>query len=391
MTSTFKIPLRYRVQRHVRRIVPIVFWTSCVAICAVLWQRQSFRADLAGLAQETRYGVSPMVKARVASLEVTLHERVNKGQLLAIFDDQSLRSKLETARAELRRLRDELARERGLHADRETDSLGQHAAELRRFASDIEQTELQRLAIATRIAEDEAAIQGIQLQLERSRGLEKQELGSLARVQTQEARLLTIKARLASTRSEKASVIKRLVKARERYEEWRRKAHPRVTIDAMIRPFEQAVRVQELRLEELRLAMRQLALRAPATGVVAAILRRPGENVEPKQSCIEIVEEEVREVVAWLPEARIGEIAPGQDVEIRSRRNGRLRVESRVRAIGASLEALPERLVPRGGGSQRPYGLAIYVDLPLSVHAVPGEAFDLRFGRVSPSSPSKPN
>lgn len=390
MSKPFRIPLRYRAQRTVRRVVPLLFWTACLVFCVFLWQRQSFRSDVAGLAQEMRYGVSPIVKTRLQSLEVTLHERVNKGQLLAIFDDQALRGQLETARAELRRLRDDLTRERGLQATRTSDSLGKHTAELRRFASDIEQTELQRLALSTRIAEDEANKQGLELRLERSRGLADKELGSSARVESQETELVTIKARLAATRIEQKSVMKRLVQARERYEAWRKAARPTLSIESLIRPFEQAVRVQELRLEELRLAMRRLALRSPATGVVAAILRRPGENVEPNEPCIEIVEEEVREIVAWLPELRIGEVVPGQEVEIRSRRNGKLRLDSQVRAVGASLEELPPRLQIVGG--RRSFGQAIYVDLPASVHALPGEAFDVSFGvrRSSPSSPATP-
>lgn len=380
-TAPYKVPFRYRARRYFHLAAPILFWGVAVALTGYLWLNRSFTPDIQGLAREMRYRVSPMTPGRVSELEVSLHERVNKGQLLVVLDDEHVRTMLETARAELAKLRGELTRERGLQLSRIVGAEGDHVREIRRFARDIEQIELESLDLATQIAEDQARLHGVELRLERSRGLADQDLGSAARVEDDEALRETLRAKLAATREQKAAIDKRQLEARERYEAWCKSSDvvdEKVSVDALIRPFEEAVRVQELRLEELRLAMRRLVLRAPATGLVANVLAKVGETVDPGSPILEIVEESVREVVAWLPEERIGQVMPGTRVEMRSRRSSALQVKSLVRAVGASIEVVPERLQPVGVMAPL-WGQAVYMELPGNVHALPGEAFDVRF------------
>jgi len=150
-----------------RHILPILIWIAVVACVVMLFRQRAQRFEVLGLAQGQMHQVAATCDGRLTELPVQLFERVHQGQPLAridtVLDNENLQAQLNTASAEVQRLKAELvATQQRLLAEaanRHTDWVATH----RRFSVDAENSKLRVLELMTLIETDRSALEGLKL------------------------------------------------------------------------------------------------------------------------------------------------------------------------------------------------------------------------------------
>lgn len=372
------IPSRYRLQRRLKDSVPLIVWALAAISAVTLYVHQEQGPVVTGIAAEVSYSVAPLTTGRLHSLEVSLHQDVSSGQIVASLDDEALMLRLQEAKAELQRLRFDLEREGALWL---LDSAGQQndqQDDLRRFALDVENSHIAYLEGRASLAENQIQLQQLELTLGRVAELHASELTTLASLQEDSLAYEALRARVAEQRPWVEKLEQRYRVADARYREFRsEKAIELPETTLLLKPLEYAVKVQAARIEQVNLAISNLMLRAPVNGRIAAIYRRPSEVVAGGETVVTILEPRASEVVAYVPEAKMLAIEPGQSVRLRRRADRSQVFRAQVAAVGQRLEQLPARLEPAAVIPS--WGLAVHISLPASAQARPGEAFEVAF------------
>ena len=140
---------------------------------------------------------------------------------------------------------------------------------------------------------------------------------------------------------------------------------------------ENAIKTQEIRIEMVDLEIVKRVLRAPADGRVVEICCLAGEVVAAGETVLSILEPRPTELVAYVPEHRVLDLKPGDEVKIRRVADpGRAFVSSIV-SLGSSVERKPQRQEP--SGLDPGWGIAVFIPLPVSLEIKPGEAFEISF------------
>ncbi len=363
----------------VRRAVPFVVWTAALLVSVYLYGRRQAEAILVGIADERRFVVAPETTGRLDRLTVALHDEVMQGDIVATLDDRELLLRLDRARAELRRLEAESARDRSIAKMQASEMELEFDADLRRFATDVEQGEIQVLRELAEHEEDRVRLQGLELRLARSEKLSREAVASDARLDDDRTARDALSKRIAERARLIDDMRKRNDAAKRRYATYRASHAERSgkSVGAVLaKPLEYAVKVQALRLERINLDVTRLVLRAPASGRVARNLHRPGEVVTAGDPVVQIVEPVADQIVAYLPENRLLELRAGAPVELVRRAAPDQVIRTRVREIGARVVRLPARLTAADGVAR--WGIPVYIPLPDGFVVTPGEAFSVR-------------
>ncbi|MDP6423475.1 MAG: biotin/lipoyl-binding protein, partial [Planctomycetota bacterium] len=344
--SAFTVPWSRRVRSLTRTLVPGVVWLGAVLLLVNLAGRRTAIPILRGVAEELRYTVSAETRGRIQRVAVVANQAVEPGQVVAVLDDRDLLLKLTTARNELERLRAELDRAGAVEVRRGIERRVQTDADLRRFARDIEQSHIDTLEAKAQQGEDRIKLQGLELRLERSKGLATSQLARGARLDDDRTARNALKARIEERRAVIAEMQIRLESAKKRYASYVNEARApdaQTVSPVLLRPLEHAIKAQEARLARIDHEIRQLALRAPTRGVVAQVLMRDGEVVRAGDPIVEVVEPLPGTVVAWIPEEQPIVVVAGQRVVL-SRSTGPT-IETRVARVGRRVVPLPRRML----------------------------------------------
>jgi multidrug resistance efflux pump len=370
-----------RAKRWLLRLPSLIVWGAALIGATMLYLRQEHAVTLTGVASELRFEVAPSASGRVGRLEVAVGDEVVKGQIVASLDDRDLLLDLREARAEILRLSALVGREaeavKKEHRELETDRL----RERRRFARDVETAVLDHIEALAAQAEDRVRLRGLELAYERTKSLLDSGTTTQALLDADKTAHDALEKAIAERETRIGKLAERRRQAERRYEEFARAAPPSAAeSEAMIRPHRHAVEVQEVRVERANLQIAKLVLRAPGAGVVAAILRRPGEHAAAGEPVVSIVAPRATEIVAWIPEQRIAEVRPGTRVRLRRAATPGVTAESTVVALGPRVELLPERTDP--AAVMKRWGLPVQIPLPPSLVARPGEAFEIELIRA---------
>lgn len=371
---TIRRGLKSRLLRHRTLLV----WLAALSAALVLYARRESGIYVVGYAAEIRYELTATSAGRLDDLYVSRNQEVTRGQLVASLNPEALLLELQEARLELRRIAGELGRETELLS---SDASGERLArqtDLRRFARDVESAHVDFLEKLADLAEDRIELQGLELALERTRRLHAEELTSGEQFDVDRIACEALRAGVAE-RSDLVEILaRRYANALARRDTLldSQAARP-PELAALLEPLEFAVDVQEVRIEKVNMALAGMQVRSPADGVVADVLRNPGEWVDAGQTIVSIVEQRSREVVAFLPEERCLDVTPGDEVQVRriARRGRRLQV--RVASLDAGLRLLPDRFQTANGPSL--WGRAVCIPLPDDLAVKPGESFEVLF------------
>ncbi|MBZ0268632.1 HlyD family secretion protein [bacterium] len=376
----FRIPARHRARLHSRRLVPLVVWTVVLIGAVGLHHRQEGTAPVAGFAEAVRVGVAPLAAGWLEQLQVSLHQDVFRGQVVALLDDEELLLQVREAREELDRLASELGRERALW---ELDVAGQQVDQqtnLRRFARDAEIAHVDYLDALADLAERRIEQQGLELTLQRTRELHRNDLTPLATLDEDRIALQALDEWIADQELRVESMLTMHRDAQARYREFLDEyAVETPGADLLLEPLEHAARIQEVRIERLNLAIVRRVLRAPRDGRVVEIHRREGEVVAAGEPVLSILVPRATEVVAYLPERQALDVEAGAAVKLLRVADPRQTFESSVGHLGSSVERMPGRVDP--AALSPAWGVSVHISLPESPVVRPGEAFEVFFPR----------
>jgi multidrug resistance efflux pump len=364
-----------RLQRHA---VPILVWLGALVGVVVLMGRRSGQIELAGMARSEQRQVAALSDGRVALVPVCPFQQVQKGQTLAVLEDDQVRAALATAAAEATRLRAELkATEARLAAEADSQELA-YTADARRFAVDIEQTRLEMLQLTVTIETDRITLQRLQIELDRLRGLHQ--VGAASPLEYDIAVTEHAAAAKAIEENERAlaQLKQDLRKAIERRDAFAQDQPTRAALEEILLPLRAAVSVQESQIAELSLQRATLVLYSPLDGVVSEVLRGAGEVVRPGEPILTVLASRPSDVITYVNAADANRIDAGAPSELALLRAGTRaeRFTSEVIAVGPAIVQLPLRLrrnpaVPEWGCPVRlsiPVGVRLRCDELVAIH-----------------------
>lgn len=359
-------------------IMPVLVWI--IALSGVVWlfTQRTMRFDVIGIAQGQLRQIAATITGRLESVPVQLFQEVRKGATLAILDDSLVVAELDTANAEIARLRAELnaARDRLMveSADRQNDMITVY----RRFEVDIEQSRLGILELKAALEPDMIRLQDLQLELEITRNLLDRD--AVAPYELQKAQMNYDV--LSKTVEENKIVLGQseadLQQAQKRLSDFNKLQKITVSPDSSLDAISKAINVQQYRMDELSVRRAGLVLKSPFTGIVSKIHSRLGEAVLPGEPVVSVAESSPMQIVAYVSENRVAEIKEGREVEIvgNNLSHPAQTVMSQVSSLGPNVELMPQRLwqnpnIPQWG---RPVLIAVHPDLRL----IPGQRVAIR-------------
>ncbi len=302
---------------NARRRLTVVVWLLGLVTAAVLLARRP-TADLRALAWAGSVVLAAPQDGALSSLEVSLHQAVSRGELVARFDPGQLVARGEVLRAEFEAMDHRVASQqdgkaRLLQKDEEEASL-----ELAKLSAGIEEDEARRAALRQKLIIDERLVAEGVVSAERAAGLRRE--------------IEVVESRLSADRSRRLLAQRNLRQAG-----WR--------VETAAGPNPWLAEAARLRLSEIEVRLERLDVHSPTAGQVSEIFGAEGEWLEAGDPVVRISPLAAVEVHAWLD----GEVAPdfvvGTAAEIR-RANGQ-RLAGHVLSIGAERLSLPEALWQR--------------------------------------------
>jgi multidrug resistance efflux pump len=102
-----------------------------------------------------------------------------------------------------------------------------------------------------------------------------------------------------------------------------------------------AIKVQDAKLKLAEEQLMPMALIAPIDGVIAGVLRRPGENVTAGEAVLRITATRAERLTGFLRPPFSLEPKPGMSVEVRTRGAERHVATTKITEVGGALESIP--------------------------------------------------
>ncbi len=354
------------------RFLPVLAFASMVVVTAVTWQGYVSPSNLVGEVETIRSVITSAQPGRLAELTVNHLQQVNVGDVLARIlpaDPKLVDAQVSLTRARMSFLRegvDSRVRQQNNRvnfAKLKLDWLSQRV--------DLAATRARLNQLEAELIRAQRAHEGLGAALDASGPVVATvPFGSVAQLQIAEA---NYNSALAET-SERQLLVTEIETAMNQIGPDEAKLNDE--IPAALRS---AVAVQEQELKLLEAQIAPVTLTAPMAGVVSAVHRHGGENVQAGEPIITLSALRGDRVVAFIRQPLNLNTGTNMVVEVRSRSMSRAIGKGRVLAVGSQLEPiLPELLAGRTSQNAVEYGLPILVSLPPEVPARPGEILDLR-------------
>lgn len=407
-SNRIKTPLRQRLTDFTRGPLTFLIWIGCAAGAGLLLQRKVVPGEYAGLARSLTHEVSAVRAGQVGEVLVDLYDSVERGEIVAILDSEATEARIRTALAEIDQIAAEMEAERQRVAlesaqlqlntseftrDR-AEAVRDTLADLRRFRTNEEERQLEALTLKVTLEADRIELERLRLRAQRARELVEDEVGSQADLD--DARLLA--SRLERSIAANEALLARTTEAgkaaaerREEFDDQLKELlaaapdHLALLTEAEIRlkPFREALRVQNLRSEEIEVERRGLVLRSPVAGQVHQLLATPGQAVLAGEPVVQIVDSVAIEVVAWLPENAPWIAELGGRAFVTRRSDPSAGVQGLVSKIGPAFEVLPERLWSNAASPV--YGRPILIVGVAGIGLTPGESLTVRLSAPTDS------
>ncbi len=364
-------PPRQRLDRFRRSVLPLLVWLALAAVAAVALADRTAYVRHTGLAQGLETLVSPTITSRVQAVLVGLNDKVSPGQPVVLMDDALVRAMVDTAQANIRKLRADLT---AAGASVALDT-GQLAADLLRLQMDEEQRRLDALALQAQLSGDAVEVERRRLEAQRIGTLSRE--GLAAQADSENARLAheELRTRTEHTRDVLAQAHGQWREARRRREEHERRLPPGGGQQLQLAPLREAITVEEVRLREIELQREALVLRSAVAGQVSQVWCGAGQTVRAGDPILTIVESAVRSIVVYADPDVTSRLAARVPVSVATRRVPRAVADSTVVSVGESVQVLPQRLWrdPRVPA----YGRAIVIAPVPRLALSPGDLVDV--------------
>lgn len=330
-------------------------WLLALAAVAFLFQRQSIRIELKGIAFSYEQAINSVETGYIRSIPVTLYQKVNKGDTLAIIKENTvareeyiselLQAQRDTAEAELEQLKAELeAAEDRLLIDQQ-DRTNDVIAMERRLSVDVEQARLEVLEIKSSLEPDRLALKDLEVEIEIVESLVNQNAAEVYELQRIQVRYDVLQESVEQAEQMLAQAQKNYEAALLRKDEFSQTVPMRPELaDKELAPIRKAILVQEKRIAELIKRRDVIVLTAPFDGIVNTITYKPGQTVVRGDPIMTIVKPVPDIITTWIDQKNMNKIDLNTRVEVISLNAPNHTFVSQVSHIGASIEMIPERL-----------------------------------------------
>lgn len=372
-------------------LLPALIWLTAVAGVVGLFYHRSQSFEVIGIAQGQIRQIAAPYDGRIKSVYVQLFEKVQRGQTIAVLDDEQIKAQIATISAEIKHLMAQIVptQETLLSeaAVRETDKMTAQ----RRFSVDIENARLRILGLKTVLATDRMTLQNLALEMKIAEELINQD--AIAPYELQKAQ--SAHGIVAKTIEENENLMEQaeqaLKKAQQRYDEFAQHQLLHPLVDSSLAVIREAIKVQECLMDELLVQCEVLELKSPFDGVVIQIqkanelavhrpgegdIRRPGEVVMAGEPIVTIAEAKPRDIIAYLREDQLDWPTEGMSVELVKNNPPAQIARSQVSYFGPVVEVMPERLWQNRNIPQ--WGRPILIKIPPGLKLLPGEAVGIR-------------
>jgi multidrug efflux pump subunit AcrA (membrane-fusion protein) len=361
-------------------------WIAATIAFAVLFVRHQETSGYWGVARGRVARLSVSEPARVEAIHVQPFQHVREGEVLAVLADDVPVARIAATQAEIARLRAEFAENRGLTEADVEERLARWEAASRAFDDDMTQIGIELQQARAELQYDRALVEGLR---EQSESLERtfrdgHAAGSevaMARAEFEAtARRVEENERLVARLEDDQAAIEARRKA------YRRSRPMPLPEESALGHLSQAVAVQEALAREYEALRDELVIRAPFDGLIVDIqssageaalqrpgegaIRQPGEVVAPGEPVVVVADGRPSEIVAY-DDTGDDELRPGAEVDVLTFGRPQMKAVSRVTAVGATVERLPERLWRVAG--QAEWGRPFVIPIPPGFEVDAGE------------------
>ena len=282
-----------------RRILPWVMWGALITLAVWLYRGVGPGSPVKGFAEAQPFRLSSTEPARVESILVRAGDRVRAGEVVAILDATAIDAELRVIEADRARVLAELAKA-------EMEAKVARFDQTRGIVGDQDQVARAARDAKTRLETARAELRAVEAELGRRTPLVKQ--GVLTAQDL--ADLQIRKAALARQVAEEQAGINLLgVQA----ETAGTLLPPSETawVDAVKAPLAEEVKVLDNQAALLRARRDQMVLRAPSDGIVTSVGGAAQSVITPGVALVEIVSDTSGRIVACIVEGQHRPIAPG--------------------------------------------------------------------------------
>ena len=390
MKVTSRKSLQYASLYHY--FVPVLVWLVAVASVVLLFQRRVQRFEILGLAQGRVCQIASTCDGRLKTVSIELFEKVAKGQVLVLLDDELLKAQIDTVSAEIEHLmalliptQDVLITEA---ANLETDSV----ATQRRFCVDVENARLRILELKTLIETDRILLEDLTVEVKIAQQLLDEDAIAAYELQKAQALYNALAKKVEENGHLLAQAKADLSQAQQRRDEFAQHQPFHPSVDSALEPIRKSIKVQEKLIDELLAQCRSLIITSPIDGIVIqiqgpanqvalrrpgeAVLRMPGEVVLAGEPILVVAEARPSEIIAYVVEEQLDRIREGLAVEIIKQREPAQIARSQVVCVGPVVEAMPQQLWQDPRITQ--WGRPILVKVPPGMELIPGERVGIR-------------
>ena len=343
--------------REVRLVfLPRLMFIAGVLVVAWMWNRNIAHSTLVAEAEALGSEMRAPQAGVLASLKVTLHQRVRAGEVVghvAAANPRLLDANLAVIRAEVGMISATMA----------------GATDRQRVALEFERLRLDWMSQRVERAALQGKLQQAESDLARAEPLHKSGLITTENFDQLKLARQTLAAQLNETNQ--------LIARLEPTLRGNGAADPGLSGESALAA---ALQVQEAKLQLAEAELAPVPLIAPIDGVVSMLLRRAGEAVTEGEPVLRLTAPKPERLAGYLRQPLPFDPKPGMAVEIRTRGLGRQIAPSTITHVGAALETLSPSLLAAMRLPPTPppeTGLRIEIALPPGLELRPGEHVDV--------------
>ncbi|CAN98009.1 hypothetical protein predicted by Glimmer/Critica [Sorangium cellulosum So ce56] len=345
--------------------------TFVLTLGAALWLHVGSgpRGRVFGYAEALPEVLSPVETARVASIEVTVGEEVEAGQIIATLDTSVIDAEIAVAKAEKTQVEADLNMELALleqELDTNRETVERHLA--------VHREEQRRAAAEAKVLDSE--ISRMKQLVENRQAV----LEDLTKLDLAHATVTAI----ASEKPRTLSVLTEQLKATER-----RRNGLRDRTSGLAAKLDADVRVATENIAMLEQRRASYVLRAANAGRVISIDRQPGDVVPAGMPLVQLLSARTgARAIACVPERFALGVSDGDAAELYVRGQLGDAIPGTVIAVGPLVSQLPPRcwLTPELPA----WGRVVTISLDAPMALVPGQAFDITFDARRGAAPAQP-
>jgi multidrug resistance efflux pump len=353
--------------RLIARILPVGVWFIALVGVVILFQNQSMRIELKGIAYSYEQQINTVETGYIRSIPVTLYQEVKKGDTLAIikentlareeYIDGMLQARKGTAEAKLERLKAELAAAEDRLIVGEFERANEITTMQRRLSVDIESARLELLEIKTTLEPDRLKLKDLEVEIEIVKSLLADGAAEEYELQKVQALYDVMTETIRQTEDLLSQAQRGYESALLRKDEFDQTVPRRPQLaDKELAPIRKAILVQEKEIAELIKQRDVIVLTAPFDGIINTMTYKAGQTVVRGEPIMTLVKPTPGLITTWVTQNQMARVEMNMKVQVASLVPPYQSFQSQISNIGASMEIIPQRLwkdqaVPEWGRS----------------------------------------